>query len=279
MTRICVAGGTGQVGREVVRQGVGAGHSVAVLSRNLPTAGAPGWIAGAEYFRADVMTGEGVAAAVAGADVVIDCLEGRSGKALKGFADGGARLLAAAQDAGTARAVMLSIVNCDRSSAAFYRSKAAKEHVYEQSGLDTVVVRATQFHSMLAMMFGAGSKVRIIPVVRDARFQPVSPADVAGMLLENALAPAPDPAPSPPPAPLSAGARHRVLTVGGPETKDMIDFAREWQRASGAKGHLVRLPLPGPMGRYLRAGLNLMPEARHGLETFRGWLAKNADSL
>jgi hypothetical protein len=33
------------------------------------------------------------------------------------------------------------------------------------------------------------------------------------------------------------------------------------------------------MGRYLRAGLNLVPEARHGTETFRGWLANHADSL
>ena len=70
-----------------------------------------------------------------------------------------------------------------------------------------------------------------------------------------------------------------MLTIGGPETKDMADFAREWQRATGARGHLVRLPFPGPLGRYLRAGLNLVPEARHGSETFRGWLAKNADSL
>jgi uncharacterized protein YbjT (DUF2867 family) len=273
MTRICVAGGTGQVGSEVVRQAVDAGHSVAVLSRNLPVAGAAGSTADAEYFRADVTTGEGIAAAVAGADVVIDCLEGRSGKARKGFADGGARLLAAAQDAGTARAVMLSIVNCDRSNAAFYRSKAAKEHVYALSGLDSAVVRATQFHSLLAMMFGAGAKLRIIPVIRRARFQPVSPADVAMMLLETALAP------SPPPESPSAGPRHRVLTIGGPETKDMADFAREWQRSTGSKGHVVSLPLPGAMGRYLRAGLNLVPEARHGKETFEGWLAKNADSL
>src|SRR3954452_20786123 len=120
MTRICVAGGTGQVGREVVSLAVGAGHTVAVLSRNPPSAGAPGRGGNAHYFPADVTTGEGVAAALAGADVVIDCLEGRSGKARKTFADGGARLLAAAQDAGTARAVMLSIVNCDLSSAAFY---------------------------------------------------------------------------------------------------------------------------------------------------------------
>jgi uncharacterized protein YbjT (DUF2867 family) len=190
MTRICVAGGTGQVGREVVRRALEAGHSVAVLSRNPPPAGTSANIGGAEYFRADVTTGEGVAAALAGADVVIDCLEGRSGKARKNFADGGARLLAAAQDAGAARAVMLSIVNCDRSKSAFYRSKAAKEHVYELSGLETVVVRATQFHSLLAMMFGAGSKVRVIPVVRGARFQPVSPADAAGMLPVTAQEPA-----------------------------------------------------------------------------------------
>lgn len=270
MTRICVAGGTGQVGREVVRQAVDAGHSVAVLSRNPPPAGASGRVGGAEYFRADVTTGEGVATAVGGADVVIDCLEGRSGKARKNFADGGARLLAAAQDAGTARAVMLSIVNCDRSSAAFYRSKAAKEQVYELSGLQTVVLRATQFHSLLAMMFGAGSRIRIIPVVRGSRFQPASPADVAGMLLEAALEPAPVPAAGPP---------HRVLDFGGPESKDMADFAREWKRARGVKGQLVRLPLPGPMGRYLREGLNLVPDARHGNETFRGWLENNADSL
>lgn len=280
MTRICVAGGTGQVGREVVRQALDAGHSVAVLSRHPPAAGTAGSGGGAEYFRADVATGEGLAAALAGADVVIDCLEGRSGKARKNFADGGARLLAAAQEAGTARAVMLSIVNCDRSSYAFYRSKAAKEHVYELSGLETVVVRATQFHSLLAVMFGAGSKVRVIPVVRGARFQPVSPSDVAAMLLEAALEPAPDSGRGPAPAtPESVRPRHRMLTIGGPEAKDMADFAREWQRATGAKGRLVRLPLPGAMGRYLRAGLNLVPEARHGTETFRRWLANRADSL
>jgi len=270
MTRICVAGGTGQVGQEVVRLAVDAGHAVAVLSRNPPGAGAAGNIRGAEYFRADVTTGEGIAAALAGADVVIDCLEGRAGKARKNFADGGARLLAAAQDAGTARAVMLSIVNCDRSNSSFYRSKAAKEHAYELSGLETVVVRATQFHSLLAMVFGAGSKLRIIPVVRGARFQPVSPADAAAVLLETAVEPAPVPA---------AGPRHRVLNLGGPESKDMVDFAREWQRATRARGQLVRFPLPGAMGRYLREGLNLVPEARHGTETFRGWLENSADSL
>ncbi|HSO14416.1 MAG TPA: NAD(P)H-binding protein [Arthrobacter sp.] len=266
MTRICVAGGTGQVGSEVVRRAVAGGHSVAALCRYPPPSGAPARMPGAEYFAADVATGEGLAAALAGADVVIDCLEGRSGKALKDFADGGARLLAAAQDAGVARAVMLSIINCDRSSFGYYASKAAKEHVYERSGLETVALRATQFHSLLAAMFGAGSKLRIIPVVKGARFQPIAPSDVAAALLEAALEP-------------SAGLNHSVRTIGGPEIQGMEEFARQWKTVTGSSGRLVRFPLPGAMGTYLRAGLNLVPEQRHAGETFSGWLAKNADSL
>ena len=266
MTRICVAGGTGQVGSEVVRMAVAGGHSVAALCRNPPPAGSSTRIPGAEYFAADVTTGDGLAAALAGADVVIDCLEGRSGKALKDFADGGARLLAAAQDSGVARAVMLSIINCDRSSFGYYASKAAKEQVYERSGLETVALRATQFHSLLATMFRAGSKLRIIPVVKGARFQPIAPADVASVLLGAALEP-------------SVGLRHSVRTIGGPEILDMEEFARQWKAATGSRGRLVRFPLPGTMGTYLRAGLNLVPEQRHAGETFSGWLAKNADSL
>ena len=250
----------------MVRQAVAGGHGVAVLCRNPPPAGAPDRAAGVEYFPADVTTGEGLAAALAGADVVIDCLEGRSGKALKNFADGGARLLAAAQDAGAAKAVVLSIINCDRSSFGYYASKAAKEQVYERSGLETVALRATQFHSLLAAIFAAGSKLRIIPVFKGARFQPIAPSDVARVLLEAALDP-------------PAGLRHSVRTVGGPEIQEMGELARQWKAATGTRGRAVLFPLPGAMGKYVRAGLNLIPEQRHAGETFSGWLAKNADSL
>ena len=266
MTRLCVAGGTGQAGREVVRQAVAAGFGVAVLCRNLPPSGDPARTVGAEYFPADVTSGEGLAAALAGSDVVIDSLEGRSGKALKDFADGGARLLAAAQDAGVVRAMMLSIVNCDRSSLGYYASKAAKEQVYERSGLETVVLRATQFHSLLATTFAAGSKLRMIPVVTGASFQPIAPADAAAALLGEALQPA-------------TGRRHSLRTIGGPEIHEMGELARQWKAATGSRARPVRFPLPGPMGTYLRAGLNLAPEERRAGETFSGWLAMNADSL
>jgi uncharacterized protein YbjT (DUF2867 family) len=161
---------------------------------------------------------------------------------------------------------LLSIINCDQTALGFYESKADKERVYALSAMETVTVRATQFHSLLAQLFSAGSGIRVIPVVKGARFQTIAPGEVAAALLEAATE-----APS--------GERHRLRTIGGPEVSDMGELAETWKRATGSRGRPVRLPLPGSMGKYLREGKNLIPEQRYGSETFGSWLAKHADTL
>ncbi|MHC6221771.1 SDR family oxidoreductase [Arthrobacter sp. MMS24-S77] len=266
MTSVCVAGGTGQVGREVVRLALDAGLDVTALSRRPPSGTATAHHDGARYFRANVTTGAGLAEALQGADVVIDCLEGQFGKARKNFADGGARLLAAATGAGVRKAVLLSIINCDKSNAAFYVSKADKERVYALSSLGTVVVRATQFHSLVAAVFQAGAKVRLIPVFKGARFQTISPSDVASVLLAEALE---EP----------SVVQHRTRTIGGPDIRTMRELAETWRSATGHAGRIVEVPLPGAMGKFLRSGLNLVPGERTGTDTFESWLAKRQDSL
>lgn len=266
MSTLCVAGGTGQVGREVVRIALEAGHTVSVLSRRVPPPGSEKHHDGATYFAGDVTTGDGLETAVAGADVVIDCLEGQFGKAQKQFADGGARLLAAAHRVGVRKAVALSIINCDQSNYSFYVSKADKERAYARADLETVVVRATQFHSLLDMVFAAGAKVRLIPTFKGARFQSISPTDVARALLEAAVE-----APS--------AEQHRLRTVGGPEVQTMKDMAKLWKAVTGARGKVLEIPLPGAMGAYLRAGLNLTPGLGYGTETFVSWLEKRRETL
>jgi uncharacterized protein YbjT (DUF2867 family) len=237
-----------------------------VLSRHVPVPGSPKHHDGATYFEGDVTTGVGLDAALAGADVVIDCLEGQFGKARKEFAGGGARLAQAARDAGAGRAVLLSIVNCDRSTYPYYVSKAAKERVYEDSGLTGVVVRATQFHSLAAMAFAAGSMLGLIPVFKGVRFQTISPADAARAVLEAAVGPA-------------CKAGQQVLTVGGPEVLSMADMAVSWKAVTGARGALINVPLPGAMGRYLRAGLNVVADQKYGRETFVSWLENSRKTL
>ncbi|WOH17516.1 NAD(P)H-binding protein [Paenarthrobacter sp. GOM3] len=266
MTSICVAGGTGQVGREVVRLALAAGHAVSVLSRHVPAAGSEKRLDGATYFAADVTTGEGLAAALAGADVVIDCLEGQFGKAKKQFADGGARLVEAAHLAGVARVVALSIINCDLSNYSYYVSKADKERVYAGSPLQSIVVRATQFHSLVAIIFATGARLGLIPTFTGARFQTISPADAAASLLEAAMAG-------------HDSTSHNIRTVGGPEVLTMRQLAEDWKRVTGARGKIIGLPLPGPMGAYLRAGYNLVPEQKVGTETFVSWLEKRGETL
>ena len=269
MTTLCVAGGTGQVGREVVRLAVSAGHQVSVLSRNVPPVGSAKHLEGATYFAGDVTSGDGVAAAVSGADVVIDCLEGQFGKAQKQFADGGGRLLAAAHRAGVRKAVALSIINCDLSSFSYYASKAAKERKYAESPLKTVVVRATQFHGLAAKIFATGAKVRLIPTFKAARFQSIAPADVAAALLEAAVGESRD----------ESQAEHIVVTIAGPETLTMREMAESWKSVQGTRGKIIELPLPGPMGDFLRAGHNLTSEQPYGRETFVSWLEKHTESL
>lgn len=266
MTTICVAGGTGQVGREVVQLAVAAGHKVSVISRHVPPVGSAKHVDGATYFACDVTTGDGLPAAVAGAGVVIDCLEGQFGRARKQFADGGGRLLAAARLAGARKAVALSIINCDVSSSAYYASKAAKERKYAESPLQTTVVRATQFHGLVEMIFAAGAKVRLVPIFKGARFQSISPADVAAALLQAALDD-------------SKSAKHRLMTIAGPEALSMRQMAESWKSVTGARGRIIELPLPGPMGDFLRAGHNLSPEQPYGTETFVSWLEKRRESL
>ncbi|WP_309105873.1 NAD(P)H-binding protein [Arthrobacter sp.] len=266
MIRICIAGGTGQVGAEVVRQALERGIEVSAFSRRPPMPGTAKHHDGAAYWAADVATGSGVAEALAGADVVVDCLEGRSRKAIKGFADGGDRLLHAAKMEGVRKVVLLSIINCDQVRLGYQRSKAEKERRYAGSDVETVVVRTTQFHSLLAEVFSAGSRVRLTPVFKGARFQTISPSEAAAALLEEALG-------------SRLGELHRVRTVGGPEILPMRSMAQIWQTATHARGKVIELPLPGSMGEYLREGQNLIPEQTFGRETFPAWLAKNADSL
>jgi uncharacterized protein YbjT (DUF2867 family) len=253
------------VGREVVRLALHAGLGVTVLSRRPPSGTSSVHHDGARYFQADVTTGAGLPDALHGADVMIDCLEGQFGKARKNFADGGARLLAAAVGAGVRKAVLLSIINCDQSNAAFYVSKADKERVYANSVLETVVVRATQFHSLVTTVFQTGAKVRLIPVFKGSRFQTISPADVAFELLAEAVG---EPSTE----------RHRTRTIGGPDIRTMRELAEIWRKTTG-HGRIVEVPLPGAMGKYLRSGLNLAPSQRTGTDTFESWLAKRDDSL
>ena len=63
--------------------------------------------------------------------------------------------------------IYVSIVGCDRNPYPYYRAKYACELVLERSGLPVTVVRATQFHTLVAAIAGAVSHgpVALVPPI------------------------------------------------------------------------------------------------------------------
>lgn len=258
MATVLVAGGTGEAGAAVVAELLGRGHDVRVLSRR---GGSP--IAGAQSAPADLISGSGLAEALTGVDVVVDTTDGKSRRARPVLTIGAANLLAAAGAAHVTRMVLLSIVNVDRGPLAYYRAKSEQERRYRDSGLDTRIVRATQFHSFVPMLCGPAARVGLLPAFTDTAFQPIDVRDVARALADAAEAPPDEP-----------GRAGVPQVVGGPEILPMHDLVREWKRAAGVRGVVAPIRLPGGLGRFWRAGENLVPDHRDGTITFTQWLAE-----
>lgn len=251
MSVVAIAGGTGHAGALVVRAALAAGHSVRVLSRRSPTDP----IVGVDYRTADLVSGDGLAAALRGADVVVDTSNGMTSKSRRVFTEGARMLTEAAVTAEVPAAVLLSIAHAARSDAGYHRAKAAQEQIYRASALPTTIVAATQFHDLPVMFFAPGARVGLVPSFRGVRFQSIDARDAADAVVSAITAPSAD-----------------TVVVGGPEVLSMDEMARMWAAVFAPKARIVPTPLPGGMGEFFRSGDNLAPEHAVGRIRFSEWL-------
>lgn len=256
MSRILVVGGTGLAGRHVAEQAVARGHDVVVAARHVP--GADDRVPGARYHSVDLVAARGLEAALEGVDVLVDTTNGVSGSSREVLTTGAQNLLHTAARFGVGRAVLLSIVNVDRSGYAYYRAKAAQEDLYRESALESHVLRATQFHDLAASLLASGRRVGVIPAFTGVRLQPIAVSDVARILVDTAE---------------QAGGQP-MRTIGGPEVLGMRDLAVLYKHAVRSHALIVGLPLPGGLGRLWRSGGALVPEHAVGTVTFAEWLAE-----
>ncbi|NUL07136.1 NAD(P)H-binding protein [Streptomyces lunaelactis] len=244
--RIAIAGGTGTLGRQVADELRSRGHEVRVLSRRSP-----------EY-RVDLTTGDGLDEALVGCDVVVDASNNQTSTkdAARTLVEGSRRLLAAEDAAGVRHHVCVSIVGCDQVPMGYFKVKTEQEGVVEAGPVPWTVVRATQFHELMDMVFTKGARWRVLPVPR-ARLQTVASADAARAVADVA----------------EAAPRRGRVEVTGPETVDARALARRWRSITGRRALLLPLPLPGKAGRALRAGVatSERPDVR-GTVPFDDWL-------
>jgi uncharacterized protein YbjT (DUF2867 family) len=244
--RIAIIGGTGTLGRQVAAELGRRGHEVRALSRSAP------------QYRIDLTTGDGLDAALAGCDTVVDASNSRSARqATPILVDGSRRLLAAGQRAGVRHHVCVSIVGCELVPLGYFQAKAQQERVVEQGQVPWTIVRATQFHELAAETLRAAGRWHVLPVPR-AALQTVACAEVARAVADVA----------------ERDARRARVDVAGPELTDARALATTWRSVTGTRALRLPVPVPGRLGRALRDGAltAAQPDIR-GVTTFREWLA------
>jgi len=247
--KIVVIGGTGLIGKKVVNNLRQQGHEVVAAS---PSSGV------------NTITGEGLAQALNGAQVVVDVANApvwEDKAVLEFFETSGRNLLAAEAAAGVGHHVALSVVGTDRLLASgYFRAKMAQENLIKASPIPYTIVRATQFFefvSAIAQTATEGQTVRVPP----ALMQPIAAEDVAAAVAEAAIA-----------KPLNG-----TVEVAGPEPIRQDELVRQFLSKTGD----ARTVIADPKALYYGLAMNdqsLTPgdHPRLGPTRFAEWLSRNA---
>jgi uncharacterized protein YbjT (DUF2867 family) len=250
--KIVVIGGTGRIGRNVVRRLVAQGHDPVPSS---PDTGV------------DTVTGEGLAHALRGADVVVDVSNAPvwdDAAVLEFFTTSSRNLILAEREAGVRHHLAVSIVGADRlADSGYLRAKVAQEAEIETGGIPWTILRSTQFFEFLAQTVEEGNEgdaVRLSPGL----MQPVAADDVAATVAELATG-----------APV--GAR---VELGGPEVLGIDDWARRLLAATGDERTVISDPDARYFGTKLTGGeLTTGEGARIASTDFDAWFATYREAV
>lgn len=243
--KIVVIGGSGLIGKKLVSKLRELGHEAIAAS---PSSGV------------NAVTGEGLAKALVGAQVVVDVTNSPSfedAAVLEFFEKSTRNLLAAEADASVAHHVAVSIVGADRiPDSGYMRAKVAQEKLIQSAAIPYTIVRATQFfefiETIVAQFPSDGQTVHLPP----AFIQPILTDDVADALIDITLG-----------APVNG-----IIDLAGPERFRFEEIIHQFLSAT----HDSRQVVVDSQARYFGAALNdqLVPQGNSliGSTRFSNWL-------
>jgi uncharacterized protein YbjT (DUF2867 family) len=245
--KIIIIGGTGLIGSKLALALRSRGHTVLAAAPNTGV---------------NTITGEGLAEALAGAQIVVDVANSPSfedGPVLEFFQTSGRNLLAAEEVAGVEHHVALSVVGTERLLASgYFRAKLAQEQLIKSSPVPYTIVHSTQFFEFMGSIAKSAEKGEAIHL-SPALMQPIASDDVATALADIALS-----------APLGG-----TVEIAGPERVRMTALVQHYLQHVGNPRAIVE----DPEALYFGVKLNdesLVPAggARTGTIRFETWLAQ-----
>ncbi|MCE3241353.1 MAG: nucleoside-diphosphate-sugar epimerase [Deltaproteobacteria bacterium] len=247
--KIVVIGGSGLIGTKLVKLLRERGDEALPAS---PSSGV------------NTITGDGLAQAVAGAQVVVDVSNSPSweDKAVLEFFETSTRnVLAAEAAAEVGHHVALSVVGTERLlQSGFFRAKMAQEELIQASNIPYTIVRSTQFFEFVDGIAQSATDGQTVRLSR-AHIQPIVSDDVAAALAEVTLG-----------APVNG-----MIEIAGPERLGLDELVRRFLRAK----HDARQVVTDVHARYFGIDVNdqsLTPgdNPRIGPTRFDDWLSRSA---
>ena len=203
--KILVIGGTGLIGSKLVKLLTERGHEAIAAS---PATGV------------NTITGEGLDAALAGVDVVVDVANSPSFEdkaVLEFFQTSGRNLLAAEKRAGVRHHVALSVVGTRRlAESGYFRAKIAQEDLIEAAGIPYTIVHSTQFFEFLGGIVQSGTQGEEVRL-SSAYVQPIASDDVALAMADATLG-----------APVNG-----IVEIAGPEKVRLSELAQRYMGRIG----------------------------------------------
>jgi uncharacterized protein YbjT (DUF2867 family) len=247
MTRIAVAGATGRVGRHVVDVLNERGHDVVAISRSNGV---------------DVITGDGLAAALEGVEVIVDVATGPSpeqGAATEFFTTATRNLQEAGEKAGARRLVVVSIIGTDRAAGGYGAAKLAHERAALAGPIPARILRAAQFHEFVEVLMGWGRQGDVVYLPK-MRTQIVAARTVAEALADLALSTEPEGA--------------QPAEIAGPREEYLPDLAALLAAKRGEEVKIEAVSNPADPDDALNTNGGLLPGPHATLAgpTFAEWL-------
>jgi uncharacterized protein YbjT (DUF2867 family) len=252
--RIAVAGATGRVGRHVANTLAAEGHEVVPISRSAGV---------------DVITGDGLAEALAGVTTVVDAATGPSPDrqaATEFFTTAARNLQKYGEQAGVQRIVVVSIIGIDRFTGGYQAAKLEHERLSLAGPIPARILRAAQFHEFVPQLveWGRDGEVSYVPKMRTQLVAAKTVAEaLAGMATEAEWG---DSAPT------------SIPEIAGPREESLVEAARLLVSRRGDRLRIEEVADSGVVDTDLSEDGALLPgpDAVLAGPSFEEWLNEEA---
>ncbi|MFT3903282.1 MAG: NmrA family NAD(P)-binding protein [Niabella sp.] len=257
MNTILITGGTGHLGRKVVRLLIAKGCKVRVLSTKTGLHDKHGNVT---YYTGDLSENTGLKEAVDGVDIIIHCASNPQNFQQVDI-EGTKNLLKVIAGNSIKHFVYISIVGVDKSSFPYYQAKFEVEKLLSGSGLPCTIVRTTQFHHFVLKMIqnliseNAGNP-SVLKIPQGLKFQSLSAHEVAELLVGLS---------SEPPKGL-------LPDFGGPEILSFEDMAASYLKVFQPHREIQPEATDDIRHEVFRSGINLCPGNTFGKQSWEMFL-------